>query len=65
LVREQKVGRQQRDVMAAGAVDVDKIAMPEILDPCQVKGLHSGLCSPNVLGVLADLVNGDPHPPPA
>jgi hypothetical protein len=33
--------------------------MPEILDPCQVQGLHSGLCSRNVLGMSVDLVNCD------
>jgi hypothetical protein len=27
--------------------------MPEVLDPRQVKGLHSGVCPGNVLGVLA------------
>ena len=47
---------------AGGAIDLDEIAMPEILDPRQVKGLHSGLRSRNVLGVLADLVNGYPDP---
>jgi len=34
--------------------------MPEILDPRQVKGLDSALCSGNVLGVLAGFVNGYP-----
>jgi hypothetical protein len=45
--------------MAGGTIDLDEIAMPEILDPRQVKGLHSGLCSRNVLGVSVDLVNRD------
>ena len=28
--------------MAGSAIDLDEIAMPEILDPRQVKGMHSG-----------------------
>jgi hypothetical protein len=44
-------------MMAGGAIDLDEIATPEILDPRQVKGLHSGLCSLNVLGALAGFVN--------
>ncbi len=35
--------------MAGGTIDLDEVAMPEVLDPRQVKGLHSGLCSRNVL----------------
>jgi hypothetical protein len=27
-------------LMAAGAIDLDEVASPEILDPCQVHGLH-------------------------
>jgi hypothetical protein len=27
--------------MAGGAIDLDEIATPEILDPRQVEGLHS------------------------
>ena len=38
--------------MAGSTIDLDEIATPEILDPRQVKGLHSGLCSQNVLGDL-------------
>jgi len=45
---------------AGGTIDLDEIAMPEILDPRQVKGLDSALCSGNVLGVLAGFVNGYP-----
>jgi hypothetical protein len=45
--------------MADGAIDLDEIATPEILYPRQVKGLHSGLRSWNVLGALAGFVNGD------
>jgi len=30
---------------AGGTIDLDEITMPEILDPRQVKGLHSGLVS--------------------
>jgi hypothetical protein len=48
--------------MAGSTIDLDEIAMPEILDPRKVKGLHSGLCSRNVLRALADLVNGYPDP---
>jgi hypothetical protein len=29
---QQKFRRQQRDVMAGGTIDLDEIAMPEILD---------------------------------
>jgi hypothetical protein len=54
---EQKVGPQQRDVMASGAIDLDEIATPEILDPRQVQGLHSDLCSWNVRGMLARFVD--------
>jgi hypothetical protein len=36
-------------MMAGGAIDLDEIAAPEILDPSQVQGLHSGLRSWNVL----------------
>jgi hypothetical protein len=32
-------------MMAGGTIDLDEIATPEILDPRQVKGLHSGLYS--------------------
>ena len=38
---------------AGGAIDLDEIAMPQIFDPRQVKGLHSGLCSRNVPEALA------------
>ena len=44
---------------AAGAIDLYKFALPEILDPRQVHGHHSDLRSRNVLGIAADLVNGD------
>jgi hypothetical protein len=30
---QQKFRRQQRDVTATRAIDIDEIAMPEILDP--------------------------------
>jgi hypothetical protein len=50
-------------VRAGGAIDLDEIAMPEILDPRQVKGAaYSGPRSRNVLRALADLVNGYPDP---
>jgi len=42
---------------------LDEIAMPKILDPHEVKGLHCGLCSRNVLA-LAGFVNGDHIPRP-
>ena len=48
--------------MAGGTIDLDEIAMPEIPDPRQVKGLHSGLCSWNVLRAFVGFVNGDPDP---
>jgi hypothetical protein len=48
-------------MMAGDTIDLDEIATPEILDPRQVKGLHSGLCSCNVLGALAVFVNGSRH----
>jgi hypothetical protein len=48
--------------MAGGTIDLDEIAPPKILDPRQVKGLHSGPCSRNVLRTLADFVNGYPDP---
>jgi hypothetical protein len=48
--------------MAGGAIDLDEIATPEILDPRQVKGLNSGLCSRIVLGRLVGFVNGDRDP---
>ena len=35
--------------MAGGAIDLDEVAPPEILDPRQVQRPHSGLCSRNVL----------------
>ena len=34
---EQKVGREQRDMMTAGTIDLDEIATPEIFDPRRVK----------------------------
>ena len=33
--------RDQRDVMAGGAIDLDEIAPPEILGARQMEGLHS------------------------
>jgi hypothetical protein len=33
---QRKFRRQQRHAMAGGAIDLDEIPMPEILDPCQV-----------------------------
>jgi hypothetical protein len=59
LEPQQKLRRKQRNVMAGGTIDLDEIATPEVLDPRQVKGLHSGRCSRNVLGALAGLVNRD------
>jgi hypothetical protein len=47
------------DHARGGTIDLDEIAMPEILNPRQVKGLHSGISSLNVLDVLAGFVNGD------
>jgi hypothetical protein len=45
-------------MMAGSTVHLDEVAAPEILDPRQIKGLHSGLCSWNVLAMLANHVNG-------
>jgi len=45
-------------MMAGGAIDPDKIAKPKILNPRQVKRLHSGLCSWNVLIMLAGSSTG-------
>ena len=45
--------------MAGGTIDLNEIAMPEIPDPRQVKGLHSSLCSWNVLRALRGFVNAD------
>jgi hypothetical protein len=44
--------------MAGGKIDLDEIAAPEILDPCQVEGLQS-LRSGNVLWAITHLVNRD------
>src|SRR5215472_19173977 len=38
----QGLRRQQREVMAGGAVRLDKITPPEILDPRHVEGEHPG-----------------------
>ena len=46
-------------MMAGGTIDLDEIATPEVFDPRQVKGLHFGLCSRNVLRTLAGFVSGD------
>jgi hypothetical protein len=51
--------REHRDMMARGTIDLDQIAMPEVLDPRQVNGLHSSLCSWNVLRVVRGFVNAD------
>jgi hypothetical protein len=56
---KKKLGRQQRDVMAGGAIDLHAIALPEILDLRQVQRQYSGLRSRNVLRMPASLVNGD------
>jgi hypothetical protein len=40
---QQEVWRQQRNLMAGGAIDFDEFATPEIFDTCQVEGLHSGI----------------------
>jgi hypothetical protein len=45
--------------MAGSTIDLDEIATSEILDPRQIEGLHSGVCSRNVLTEAAELVNGD------
>jgi hypothetical protein len=62
LPRSMPVGRRASRARAAprgGAIDLEKIATPEILDPRQVQGLHPGLRSRNVLETLADLVYGN------
>jgi hypothetical protein len=42
---QQSLGRQQRDVMAGGAIDLREVARPEILDPRGVEGSIPGLRS--------------------
>src|SRR5271163_1723992 len=37
---QQSLRRQQRDVVAGGAIDLDQVAVPKILDPRRVKGEH-------------------------
>jgi hypothetical protein len=45
--------------MAGSAIDLNEVALPQLLDPCQVQRSFPRLRSPNVQGTLADLVNGD------
>ena len=37
---EQRLRRQQRDMVAGGAIDLDEVTLPEILDPCRVERQH-------------------------
>jgi hypothetical protein len=37
------VRRQQRDVVAGGAIDFDELARSKILDPRRIEGQHSGV----------------------
>jgi hypothetical protein len=37
---EEGLRRQQRDVVAGGAIDLDEVALPEILDPRRVERQH-------------------------
>jgi len=39
---QQEVPRQQCYVMAGGTIDLHEVAAPEILNPRQIQGLHSG-----------------------
>jgi hypothetical protein len=57
----QEVRRQQRDVMAGSAIDLDEIATPEILNPRQVQGLYiMRRCSRNALNAgPTGIVNAD------
>jgi hypothetical protein len=41
---QQGLRRQQRDVVAGGAIDFDEIPWPEILDPRHIAGEHSRAC---------------------
>jgi hypothetical protein len=49
--------------MAGGAIDPSRSALPEILDPRQVKGHHSGVPVPGCSMTLAGFVNGKSRPP--
>jgi hypothetical protein len=44
---QQKLRRQPRDVVAGRTIDLDEITTPQILNPRQIQGLHSGLRSWN------------------
>jgi hypothetical protein len=46
---QQEDRHQQRNVMAGGAIHLHEVALPEILDPRQVKRQPSGLRFWNVL----------------
>ena len=37
---QQRLRRQQRDMVAGGAIDLDEVTLPEILDPCRVERQH-------------------------
>jgi hypothetical protein len=45
---QQKLRREQRDVMASDTIDLDEIAPTETLDPRQVQGHHSGVSVPGM-----------------
>ena len=50
LCQSCSIKRLTRIYAPGGAIDLDEIATPEILDQRQVKGLHSGLCSRSAQG---------------
>ena len=41
---QEGVRRQQRDVLTGGAIDLDEVASPEILDPHYVEGTICAFC---------------------
>jgi hypothetical protein len=68
---KRELGRQQSDLMAGGAINLDELALLEILDPGHAQREHSGLRSWNALRMLVGLDKGDwprttvplvPHP---
>jgi|SRR5208282_1133820 len=56
---QQELRCQQHDVMAGSTIHLDEGAPPEIFDPRQLQGEHSGRRSRNVPITLAGFVNGD------
>jgi hypothetical protein len=55
---QQKLRREQRDVVASRAIDLDEVALPEILNPRGVKGHH--LCA-SVPGMFQESARAGPR----